>query len=81
MKRAPLPHRRFAVCWRLSWPAAACVRFTGPGANPGAQRIFASIYVRPIDLERVGYELRNELIDLLQADGSRQRRRYQLKVQ
>lgn len=37
------------------------------GANPGAQRIFASIYVPPIQGDRVGYQLRNSLIDLLQA--------------
>ena len=50
------------------------------GANPGAQRIFASIYVPPIELERVGYQLRNSLIDLLEASQSRRGATYQLDV-
>src|ERR1700744_3738248 len=37
------------------------------GADPAAQQIFASIYVEPIAHERVGYDLRNNLIDLLRA--------------
>ena len=51
------------------------------GANPGAQRIFSSIYVPPIQTERVGYELRNSLIDLLQASQSPTGAIYQLNVQ
>lgn len=51
------------------------------GANPGAQRIFASIYVRPIELERVGYDLRNSLIDLLEASPSPASAVYQLNVE
>ena len=50
------------------------------GANPGAQRIFASIYVPPIETERVGYQLRNSLIDLLEASASPANTRYQLNV-
>ncbi|MBI1328857.1 MAG: hypothetical protein GC166_03025 [Alphaproteobacteria bacterium] len=50
------------------------------GANPGAQRIFASIYVEPIDLERVGYELRNSLIDLLEASSTPRGAIYHLAV-
>ena len=37
------------------------------GSDPAAQEIFASIYVEPIAQERVGYELRNDLIDLLRS--------------
>ncbi|HEY7978674.1 MAG TPA: LPS assembly lipoprotein LptE [Rhizomicrobium sp.] len=50
------------------------------GANPGAQRIFASIYVEPIDQERVGYELRNKLIDLLRGPARAQDATYRLEV-
>lgn len=50
------------------------------GADPGGQRIFASVYVAPIELERVGYELRNSLIDVLEANGEPQGATYQLNV-
>ncbi|MDE2351706.1 MAG: hypothetical protein KGL66_07425 [Alphaproteobacteria bacterium] len=50
------------------------------GANPGAQRIFTSIYVRPIETERVGYQLRNSLMDLLQASASPANAVYQLNI-
>lgn len=50
------------------------------GADPGAQRIFASIYVQPIEAERVGYQLRNSLIDLLEASASPTNAIYQLNV-
>jgi len=50
------------------------------GANPGAQRIFSSIYVPPIETERVGYELRNSLIDLLEASQSPDNTVYELDV-
>ena len=33
--------------------------------DPGARQIFSSIYVDPIEHERMGYELRNQLIDQL----------------
>ena len=51
------------------------------GANPGAQRIFASIYVPPIEGDRVGYQLRNSLIDLLQASQAPSGTIYRLDVQ
>jgi LPS-assembly lipoprotein len=38
-----------------------------------------AVYVEPID-DRDGYELRNQLIDLLHSDGSRTGKRYTLKV-
>jgi LPS-assembly lipoprotein len=50
------------------------------GADPGGQRVFASIYVAPIELERAGYELRNSLIDILEASGEPQNAIYQLNV-
>lgn len=50
------------------------------GANPGAQRIFASIYVPPIEGQHAGYELRNSLIDLLQASQSPDGTIYRLDV-
>lgn len=37
------------------------------GNGPGAQAVFSSVYVPPIELERAGYELRNDLLDALQA--------------
>lgn len=50
------------------------------GANPAGQRIFASIYVEPIDHERVGYDLRNRLIDLLRGPPRAQQAAYRLEV-
>jgi LPS-assembly lipoprotein len=50
------------------------------GANPAAQRMFASIYVTPIDQERIGYELRNKLIDLLRGPDRPQNAAYRLNV-
>lgn len=50
------------------------------GANPGAQRIFTSIYVRPIETERVGFRLRNTLMDLLQATPTPKNAIYQLNI-
>jgi len=49
-------------------------------ANPGAQRIFGSIFVDPIESETAGYELRNTLIDLLQARASPNNATYRLDV-
>jgi len=50
------------------------------GANPAGQRIFASIYVEPIAHERVGYDLRNRLIDLLRGPARAQDAAYRLEV-
>jgi LPS-assembly lipoprotein len=33
------------------------------GNGPGAQAVFSSVYVAPIELENAGYELRNDLLD------------------
>jgi LPS-assembly lipoprotein len=50
------------------------------GANPGAQQIFSSIYVQPIDNDRAGYDLRNTLIDLLEARAVPQNATYRLDI-
>lgn len=50
------------------------------GANPGAQRIFASVYVEPIVAERVGYQLRNSIIDLLDARDNARNAIYRLRI-
>jgi LPS-assembly lipoprotein len=50
------------------------------GEDPAAQQIFASIYVEPIEQERVGYELRNDLMDLLRAGDRPQGTVYRLHV-
>jgi LPS-assembly lipoprotein len=46
----------------------------------GVQATFAAIYVPPIDLERAGYELRNDLIDDLQASSRPEGALYDLKI-
>jgi LPS-assembly lipoprotein len=49
-------------------------------STPGGAEIFANIYVEPIDAN-AGFELRNTLIDLLDASGRRTgQQRYALKV-
>ncbi|HSM94800.1 MAG TPA: LPS assembly lipoprotein LptE [Rhizomicrobium sp.] len=50
------------------------------GANPAGQRIFASIYVEPIEHERMGYNLRNKLMDLLRGASRAQDAAYRLNV-
>lgn len=50
------------------------------GEDPAAQQIFASIYVEPIAQERVGYDLRNDLMDLLRAGDRPQGTAYRLHV-
>lgn len=47
--------------------------------DPGASRVFGSIYVEPI-AEDAGYELRNSLIDLLNTAGRQADPRYRLKI-
>lgn len=48
-------------------------------SNPGTVATFAGIYVEPIP-DRVGYELRNSLIDLLDAGDAQSGAPYHLKV-
>jgi LPS-assembly lipoprotein len=50
------------------------------GEDPAAQQIFASIYVEPIEQERIGYDLRNDLMDLLRAGDRPQGTAYRLHV-
>ncbi len=50
------------------------------GDSPGAQAMFGSIYVPPIELETAGYELRNDLAELLQAKVNPAGTLYDLKV-
>ena len=49
------------------------------GVGPGAGQLFASIYVEPVP-NRVGYELRDRLIDLLDSKGDPTGARYKLKI-
>ncbi len=46
----------------------------------GARQVFASIYVDPIEGERIGYDLRNALISDLQATSKPGQAAYRLKV-
>jgi LPS-assembly lipoprotein len=46
----------------------------------GARQVFATIYVDPIEGERVGYDLRNSLIDNLHGAPKPTEARYRLKV-
>jgi LPS-assembly lipoprotein len=48
--------------------------------KPGAQAVFQSIYVDPIEGERIGYELRNILIDDLKGSAKPEAALYRLKV-
>lgn len=74
---------RLVLVFGLALGLAACgfrPLYGRYGANPGAQRIFASIYVPPIENGRVGYQLRNSLIDLLQASQSSAGTTYRLDI-
>jgi LPS-assembly lipoprotein len=50
------------------------------GSSPAAQAVFGSIYVDPIEGERIGYELRNVLIDGLEGAAKPGEALYRLKV-
>src|SRR5256885_11742693 len=50
------------------------------GNGPGVQAVFSSVYVAPIELERAGYELRNDLIDALQAKAEPAGALYDLRI-
>ncbi len=49
-------------------------------SHDGARQVFSSIYVDPIPGERIGYELRNSLIDNLQGTARPEAAAYRLKV-
>jgi LPS-assembly lipoprotein len=70
-----------ALCFALALSACGFRPLYGSyGADPGGQRVFSSIYVAPIELERTGYELRNALIDTLEARDKPENAIYQLNV-
>jgi LPS-assembly lipoprotein len=50
------------------------------GNGPGVQGVFSSVYVAPIELERAGYELRNDLVDALQARAEPAGALYDLRI-
>lgn len=75
--------------FRLSYAFALAASLGGCGFHPlygsaegegGARQIFASIYVDPIAGERIGYELRNSLIDGLQGVQKPAQANYRLTV-
>ncbi|HUJ03520.1 MAG TPA: LPS assembly lipoprotein LptE [Rhizomicrobium sp.] len=75
------PGRIFVVLVSLALSACGFRPLYGTyGADPGGQRVFSTIYVAPIELERVGYELRNSLIDVLEASADPHNAIYQLNV-
>jgi LPS-assembly lipoprotein len=74
---------------RLAAALAVAALLTGCGFHPlygsapedgGGREVFASIYVDPIEGERVGYELRNSLIDNLNGASKPGEAAYRLKV-
>ena len=87
--RATFPHKGgrpamlSAVVFGFAVSLAGCGFHPLYGSEPGesgARQVFASIYVDTIAGERVGYELRNSLIDNLEAAPRPQQATYRLKV-
>ena len=69
-------------CLLISALTSACgfhPLYASHNGDPGASRIFSSVYVEPI-AEDAGYELRNSLIDLLDTTGRSSDSRYRLKI-
>lgn len=50
------------------------------GGKPGGQAVFDSIYVDTIPVERIGFELRNNLIGVLQGSARPEGAKYRLEV-
>jgi LPS-assembly lipoprotein len=74
---------RLAVALALAALLSACGFHPLYGSDPadgGARQVFASIYVDPIAGERIGYELRNSLIDGLNGAAKPTVAAYRLKV-
>jgi LPS-assembly lipoprotein len=74
---------RFLACALVAVAMSACgfhPLYGEIGGKPGSQARFATVYVPPIQLETAGYELRNDLLDLLQAKDAPQGALYDLKV-
>ena len=74
---------------RLAGALATAVQLSGCGFHPlygsapedgGARQLFAAIYVDPIAGERIGYELRNSLIDSLNGASKPGEAAYRLRV-
>ncbi|HSZ75373.1 MAG TPA: LPS assembly lipoprotein LptE, partial [Rhizomicrobium sp.] len=76
MKRVPL----ILLCAPLALSGCGFHPLYGSqGTGPGAGQLFSSIYVEPV-ANRVGYELRDRLIDLLDSKGDPSGARYKLKI-
>ena len=74
---------RVLVALALALPLGACgfhPLYGEIGNKPGGQAIFGSIYVDTIEGERIGYELRNNLISLLQGPAKTENATYRLQV-
>jgi LPS-assembly lipoprotein len=74
---------KFGLTLSLAFLAAGCgfhPLYARLGADPGGQQVFNSIYVDPIEAERVGYELRNSLIDLVRGANRPENALYRLKI-
>ncbi|HEY5046972.1 MAG TPA: LPS assembly lipoprotein LptE [Rhizomicrobium sp.] len=74
---------RFACGLALALATGACgfhPLYGEIGNKPGGQSVFHSIYVDPILGERIGYELRNNLIQSLQGSASPDGAVYRLRV-
>lgn len=63
----------------LALSLSACGFHPLYGDGGGSQKVFSSIYVEPIGDDQ-GYELRNSLIDLLDATGEHHDSAYTLKI-
>jgi LPS-assembly lipoprotein len=50
------------------------------GGGPGVAENFSTVYIPPIELEGAGYELRNDLLDTMQAKSLPQGTLYDLKI-
>jgi len=80
MKRRPVP-LFFGLALALATSGCGFHPLYGEiGDKPGAQAIFDSIYVDPIPVERLGYQLRNNLIQSLQGVARPDSALYRLKV-
>lgn len=54
--------------------------YAQPDKGVGVAANFSTVYIPPIELENAGYELRNDLLDALQARSRPDGTRYDLKI-
>ncbi len=54
--------------------------YARPDNGPGVAGNFSTVYIPPIELENAGYELRNDLLDALQAKSRPDGALYDLKI-